>query len=290
MKIEDIEKNFLDRLTDIALYQRAAKETAKKELKELNTFAMQLKEHIYPDDFGDSFDAMRFRDPITGESKRYGFRQSSLDDRVMQVILQKNKQYCWLLVEAYEEFEIFIKGIYAYIGKHNNASWLMHDFQNIQLSEISSKDFQWYVDCAKNKKDIPQSIISRLRILYPEISTFETKNKLNIDLQFAIKTIERLRHIIVHRGGKVASKDEFIKDLLNRAGKWNNGRPDQSNKDFVENFFGTGDFSNTVMLLEMKIPHKIPLDIYIDLYGELSEYLVAEAFLICQCVSKTGTK
>lgn len=284
MTLEEIFIRFGDRFTDIALYQRAAKNTAKKELEELNKYAEHLKTNPSMEKFGFSVHSMHFNDPITGEARSYGYRKSSVSDRTLLVVKQKNKQYCWLLAEAYEEFEDYLESIYAYIGMRDNSTWLMSDYGNVSQSDLVSKDFDWYLERARNKRDAPQSILSRLRILYPELPTAEVNNKLNVNLKVAIELIERLRHIIVHKGGVTGSKKQFIEDVLKASGVWKNGKPEQGHVEFIEKFFGTENYENVISLLEVRIHPEIPLDIHYDRYGQLSGYLVAYAFLVYQTI------
>ena len=285
MQLDEIIKNFAERLTDIDLYQRAAKDIAKKELEQLNKYAEQLRNNPSLEGLGFSTHAMYFYDPHTGTARNYGFRKSSVEDRATQVVLQKNKQYCWLLAEAYEEFEDYLESTYAYIGISDNASWLMSDFGNISISELSEKDYEWYLDRAKNKRDVPQSILTRLRFLYPNLVHIETNNKLNVNLKVAIELIAQLRHIIVHKGGIVGDRDAFLESVLKKSGGWNNGKYHPDYKDFVEQFFGDGEYKNVISLLEVRTHPEIPLDIHNDVYGELSGYLIAYAVLIYQSIS-----
>lgn len=50
-----------------------------------------------------SAQSMSFRDPETGILTPYGFDESCVEDRLRQFIRQKNRQYGWLLVEAYQQ-------------------------------------------------------------------------------------------------------------------------------------------------------------------------------------------
>lgn len=285
MKLDEIIASFAERLTDIQLYQRAAKDTAKKELELLNEYAEQLKENPSLEEFSFSLHSMYFSDPHTGTARRFGFRKSSVKDRYKQVVFQKNKQYCWLLAEAYEEFEDFLEMIYAYIGLQDNSSWLMIDFGNISISDLPTKTYEWYLERAKKKRDVPQSILTRLRLLHPKIVESETDNKLNVNLKVAIELIAKLRHIIVHRGGKVDDRNLFLEDVLKSAGLWNQGKFQPGYEAFVSNFFGQGELERVVALIEVRTHPEISLDIHHDRFGELTGYLVAYAVLIYQCIA-----
>lgn len=285
MTLDKIFSSFRERVADLDLYQRAAKATAKKELQQLNQYAEQLKSNPALEGFSSSSDAMYFYDPRTGTARNYGFRESSVEDRVKLVVFQKNKQYCWLLAEAYEEFEDYLEATYAYLGSQDTSSWLMSDFGNISITDLGDKDYDWYLDRAKNKRDAPQSILTRLRALYPELVDVETNNKLNVNLKLAIELIAHLRHIIVHRGGLVASQGAFLESVLKKCGLWNNGQYHEGYEAFVHKFFGGGEYENVISLLEIRVHPEIPLDIHRDLFGELTGYLMAYAVLVYEIAS-----
>lgn len=284
MKLDEIIGGFAERLTDIQLYQRAAKDSAKKELELLNKYAEQLKGNPSLEEFSFSIHSMYFSDPHTGTTRKFGFRKSSVQDRASQVVSQKNKQYCWLLAEAYEEFEDFLERIYAYIGIKDNSSWFLTDFGNISISDLPAKPYEWYLERAKNKRDIPQSILTRLRTLYPKISESETDNKLNVNFKVAIELIAKLRHIIVHRGGKVEDRNVFLENVLKSAGLWNQGKFHPGYEAFVCKFFGQDGLEKVVALIEVRTHPEIPLDIHHDRFGELTGYLIAYAVLIYQSI------
>jgi hypothetical protein len=64
---------------------------------------------------------MTFYDAITGNVIFYDHKKLSIEDRYLHIFIHKNKQYQWLLAEAYEEYEDYLENIYAYYGKVNNA-------------------------------------------------------------------------------------------------------------------------------------------------------------------------
>lgn len=206
MTLEEIFKQLSEKLVEVSLYQRAAKDAAKKELEFLSEQTKIISEMPDAAIFGKSTHAMYFYDPRTGTARNYAFRERSLDDRTKQVYFQKNKQYCWLLTEAYEEFEDFLERIYAFIGFQDNNAWPMSDYGKSKISDLNEKPFDWYLIKAINKKDIPQSILNHLRKNYPNLVAIETQNKLNVNLRVAINQILYLRHRIVHKSGKVDDK------------------------------------------------------------------------------------
>jgi len=214
MEINDIFNNFKSNISKIQLFQRAIKANTEKEIKELNEFAINMKKQPKEiQEIGKSLHNLSFKSAIDGNHIFYDFKKISIEENYQSVIFYKNKQYMWLLAEAYEEFEKFIEKVYAFIGFKNNNLWPLVDYGKITLPELNQKDYVWFLERAKNKQGTPQSILSYYRNNLSEIAKVESKNALKINLKLAIILIENLRHIIVHNHGIVENKDDFIKQL-----------------------------------------------------------------------------
>ncbi|SDW16560.1 hypothetical protein [Nitrosomonas communis] len=134
----------------------------------------------------------------------------------------------------------------------------------------------------RKKKEIPQSILNKFRNKYQSIKDIEAKNGLNINLSLAISLIEKLRHVIVHKGGKVSNKDNFIKLTLENCGLSNNGKNKQEHIDFINQYFGSGEYENLITLLEIRIREDLPIKIERDVLSILIGYLIGYAFLIIE--------
>lgn len=281
MNIDEIFSNFSERLSEINVYQRSARDVADIELKKLSSYAEKIKENPDFKDMGFSVNWMYFHDARTGKYTKYGSRKSSIEDRIKLAIFQKNKQYCWLLAEAYEEFEDFIESAYAYIGYKNNKVWLLNDFGKITFSELEDKDYDWYLEQSKKIS----GILSRLRNLYPDFVNIEANNKLNLNLKVAIELIENLRHIVVHKSGVVRSRDAFLESILKKSGVWNNGKYEVKYKDFIEVFFGVDEYKNIIFLLEY--PDLENPFISHNRYEQLTGYLMTYARLIFENIKNT---
>lgn len=280
MEFRTIFDVYSTKMTQIYLYQKAMQELSKKELQKLYEIEESLKDKPETLEMSSSQHNMFFRSARDGAHKFFGSKKSSIEDRRHSLVLHKNKQYQWLLAEAYEEFEDYLEDLYACVGFKNNDFWPLRDFGGITLSEIESKPFEWFQAQAKKKKDKPASIINRFRECLPNIASLEVNNGLEINLRLAIKLVEFLRHVIVHKGGNVSDKDEFIKQVLQKSGLYNNGSYDESHLDFINLFFGTGEYKNTIRLLEVPTEPQIPLDTYINVFQVLSNYLMAYAHLV----------
>ena len=282
MSIEQIWQVYCERMAEIELFHRATKNIAKKELIKLNEYANNLKSNPELQEHSKSLHNMSFYDLKTGDNIFYGFKELSVGDRYLHVLLHKNKQYQWLLAEAYEEFEDFIENIYAFYGSINNSFWPLKDYGSISLSELNEKNYDWYLEQARKKKDTPKSILNRFRKQFPELTKVEVNNKLDTNLSLVITLVEKLRHIIVHKGGSVDNKNEFIKLVTQESGLYNNGNINPQHIELINQFFGENEYENLITVLEVRVQPEIPLDIYVSLFGKLTNYLMAYAFFLCK--------
>lgn len=288
MELGEIFKTFSNRLAEIELLGRAGKDVAARESKRYLELAREAEQH--PDRVLPylSTHTMYFYDPQTGEAAAYGSRKLSAQDRVRLIGEKKNREYCWLLVEAYEEFEDYIERVYAFLGRRDTEAWPLGDFGNVRLSELESKDFGWYLKTVKGKhRQRPKEILNRLRAVYPDLETAERMNQLGVNLRIALELIESLRHKVVHARGEVADLEEFTRRLLERCGLWNNGNPNEDHRTFVQRYFRSRcDGGFIVTLLEVRaVPEEVPLEIVHDVFGGLIGYLMAYAVLIGRCVN-----
>ena len=288
MELGEIFETFSDRLTDIELLRRAGKDVAAREFKKYLELAQQAERHPDHALLYSSPHAMYFCDPQTGKPVEYGGRNLSAEDRVRLVGERKNREYCWLLVEAYEEFEDYIERIYAFLGKRDAEAWPLADFGNVRLSELESKDFGWYLETVKWRHGRrPKEILNRLRVVYPDLKTVERANKLGVNLRVALELIESLRHKVVHARGEVADLEEFTEGVLKRCGVWNNGKPNEDHRAFVQRYFRSRtDGGYLVTLLEVRaVPKEVQIEIALDVFWGLIDPLMAYAVLIGRSVN-----
>ena len=283
MKIQEILNLFHEKMTQIYLYQRAANDLMTAEIKELTKHAEFLEERPDLKELEVSVNNMFFNDPISGNPIFYGHKTSTIEERISAVHLHKNKQYQWLLAEAYEEFEDFLEAAYASTGYYDKNFWPLMDYGNISLQDISGKDWDWHYNQVKTKKGLPQSILTIFRQKFKSISEIEKNNKLNYDLKFMLALISQLRHHIVHTAGKVKNKEKFIEKILNDVGLFNNGKPKKENTDFI-NYFLNGD-ENVIVLLEVRIRKEIPLNIHVSPFDILCRFLLSQAHIISKNIS-----
>lgn len=290
MDLDEIFESYSSKMTQLCLYQRAMKDIAKKELEKLAEYEKALEKHPELRKHSLSVHNMTFRMAANGEHFFYGHKKLSSEDKRLSVVLHKNKQYQWLLSEAYEEFEDCIERLYAYAGFTNNDFWPLKDYGNITLSEIKTKNFNWFEEQAANKKDAPASIINKFRESFPVIKEIEEKNKLGVNLRLAITLIEFLRHVIVHKGGTVLDKAKFKDIVLKKSCLHNNSKTTEEHSKFIDNFFGSGDYEKTILLLEIPTNDEIPLDIHINVLDMLIGYLMAYIHIICESLKTSHNK
>ena len=282
MELPEIVECYSSKMAQIHLYQRAMKEIAKKELENLYKYEQSLEKSPEMKEFAHSFHSMGFRKAQDGAHVFFGQKKLSVKDHQLSVILHKNKQYQWLLSESYEEFEDCLERLYAYAGHADVNFWPLADFGNVSLSELRDKPFEWYEIQAEKKKDAPASIINKFRNEFHNIKSLESNNALGVNLYLAITLIEMLRHVIVHRGGVTHDKGLFKERVLRKCGLYNSGSPLKEHIDFIEQFFGTEKYENTIMLLEVPANPEIPLNIHINLFDVLSGYLMAYIDIISE--------
>jgi hypothetical protein len=224
-----------------------------------------------------------FRTAVTGEHFFYDFKDYTIEAQMTSLVTRTNRQYQWLLAEAYELFEDFLEHFYAAVALVNRNLWPLKDYGAMVLSELESASFETLLGQARSKREKPQSLLYPLRTKLPLLSRFESQNALKTDLWFAMNFIEKLRHHIVHTKGMISSKSEFTDQLLRRCGTFNKGKPSQSNMDLIDSFIAPRGNACFVRLLDMPLPPCGTFSQYVDMFGELSGYLPAYAHLLASC-------
>lgn len=287
MDIPEILDLLRNRLVEIQLSRTVVKDTANEEYKRLSEYLHQSKEH--DDEFFPfmSMQSMIFRDLQTGEIIRYGYNKSNAEHRLNITAITKNRQYGWLLVEAYEEFEDFLERIYAYIGKSNRNAWHLEDFGSVKLPELNKKPYVWYLETVKKKYgNRHRELLNRIRELYPNLQTLEEKNICQVNLRVAIELIANLRHRIVHTRGIVDDLEVFVERILKNCGLWNNGKPKPELNQFIKMYIQNVAGANTIRLDERRAsPTKIPIDTYYDVWNQLIGYLISYAYSISESIN-----
>ena len=126
--------------------------------------------------------------------------------------------------------------------------------------------------------------MSLFRKAYTTLENLERENELDVNLCLAFFLIESMRHNIVHLGGSVNDKDEFVKSVLKKAGLYNNGKPSEQNLLLINSYFGKGEFKNTIVLTETAINTEYPLSMYVDELVETQSYLIGYIRILGDCI------
>jgi len=229
------------------------------------------------------------RDIENGELLTLGGKNNSFDDLVQTVELHNNKQYQWLLVEAYETFEDYIDDLYAYIGWKDNTFWVAKDFGNISIDELEDKDLEWFKSRVQAKQGTPESIYKQFRLKMQTLKLLEKKNSQDIDYNFKIILIAKLRHIVVHNRGIIRDLDKFIETIFNEMGISQNGQNAEKYKSNILFYIGTTvDSENIVLLLEREkeLVEGFSLMTYHDRLGNLIKELASYSILLKKFTEK----
>ncbi|MDD5215745.1 MAG: hypothetical protein PHQ03_09455 [Methylococcales bacterium] len=197
---------------------------------------------------------MVFEDFRDGQLKKFEMVETNLEEQQELIFILKNRQYQWLVAEAFEHFDDFIENAYAYIGYIDNSCWPMRDYGNIKLNELGNKKFDWFLTQSQSKKT--KDILNEFRTLFPDLKSIESEpikaNKKKLHPKFVLNFIAQLRHRIVHNGGKVNDKTAFIKTIFAESGISNKSNKGQYD-DFINYFLcgkENGKLDKSIILLE----------------------------------------
>lgn len=227
---------FLKDLADINLAQQVANAAFKREFNIIEKFV----ENEAPEAIIGNY-AFGFDNPFTGKLDKYAFRKTNAIDLKNLTLWQKNSQYCWLLSNAFEKFESYLKNVYKIITNQNAPREL-----NKVLAYFSNN--------------------------YPELNQNEKTNKFEIHLKVAVLLVEKLRHVIVHQQGNIIDSDVFTTKVINQSGVNNNIA---EHSEFIQQFILDGK----VYIVEQPIIDGFFLPRYHDVFRYLVSYLIAYAYL-----------
>ncbi|WP_202368174.1 hypothetical protein [Pseudomonas sp. MWU318] len=212
-KILDALAAFKHKMTETSALRSSISSRFDSELRRLQEEKKHEQESGM-EDIPRSVHHMIYHDLRNGRATTYGAKRLFLDDEIRSAHIHKNRHYQWVLAEAYEAFEDFLEHLYAGIGYVDIDFWPKSDFGNIDLSDLSTKDFSWFLTQVALKKNKPNSILSCFRNRFKELREIETKNHLDCHVGFELCLISKLRHLIVHNSGLAKNKDEVIARTL----------------------------------------------------------------------------
>ena len=142
MEIEEILETYIAGMSQLHTIQCDMRDLANTRLQELIDFEEKLsekgnealKQNIYNH-------WLVIRNPYTGKQEKIVPSKRSVKDLKLSLFRHKNKQYQWLLAEAYELFEDCLEMLYAYAGYKNTDLWPLQDFGAVKFSELDSKKY-----------------------------------------------------------------------------------------------------------------------------------------------------
>ena len=232
----------LEKISSLSIHKATAKDIYDREFKSIHELHEQLPDWSDQKETG-QWSYFHFTSPSTGEETTYQSRPLKLDDQIELNELQKLKTYHWLLAEAYEAFEDFIERVYAYCGLVRNRFWAQPD----NWAHGESSDFKHYYNPKHKSKGTPYRQLEILRQQSQHFSTHEVKPGNNLRVVFVL--IEKLRHIIVHKGG-------YSDDLKGLKGKIHSELKGMSTKNvhsYVDSYFVTHRGDKLIDLLEFPV-------------------------------------
>lgn len=193
-------------------------------------------------------------DIISNQKIVIGFKDISIEERERTLALLHNRQYQWLLVEAFEAFEDWFSKLYVHVGLLDSELWGKEEFGSSTPSKISNRDIDWLIKAAKKKKlmECLRKLNKRIPSLTTTLTTRKPHDPLKIDYEFMVILVSEFRHQIVHTHGKT-ERVEFTKRVLGK-NPWAN-RTDLEKQDYAEIiswFFGVEQLENLITLLEFR--------------------------------------
>ena len=108
MNVQEIYELLGRRFVEIQLHNSLIESLVREELTRLSENRKAISEAGYSTDspYGRSVQSMIFQTLKTGTLISYGFDETDIEGRARRTAEHKNRQYGWLLVEAYEELSV----------------------------------------------------------------------------------------------------------------------------------------------------------------------------------------
>lgn len=222
-----------------ALHEHQRLQRNERELREIGHEGLAISVH-----------SMSYRDIQTNAPIFYDSRERGVNDLTEDLISYRNKQYQWVLVEAFELFEDFVEYCYSECIRMNPDG-----------------------PTTKSKGDLTAKL-KMLRTHLPNLGISETNNARQINYRSAIALVEMLRHIVVHNGGWIKDEAKFFEKLNWRVHKGNAGKHDSGIDNYAKFFLSKGRHGIEVYLLEEadKKPSSTHTDRLSTLLGWLLTY------------------
>ncbi|MDF2793077.1 MAG: hypothetical protein K0S85_830 [Pseudomonas orientalis] len=288
MSVDFVFRGFAETMTQICLYQRTVKAQTDMELKELLE-QKEIRSQRSLLSGARSVNRMHFRKVLTGELDAFGGSIQTIDECIAATITHKNKQYQWLLAEAYEAFDKFLTHSYVFLGIEQFDVWPLSDYGNNRLSDLESMDWNARFELIKNKQTKATHILTQLRKCFPAFTKAETSNALEINLKVLMVMCQKFRHHIVHDGGYINDPEHLTKKILDEAAVIGKARDAQ--EGFIRSYMDQNEGRTIVNLLEIA-SDEFPLSglgAHYDICDQLLKLLVSYAHLIKESTTTSTT-
>lgn len=261
-------ERFFGEVAIIQHYQRLSANIAKQTILDLQQRDKQLSglNDETRELLGKSVNLFSFYNPYTGIILPYFHKAVTHQETAQLVHLHKNKQYQWLLVEAYELFEDFVVSLYEFI-RAESALFRLGKDAGLPTSEL--------------KKKVPQ-IIDMLRKKLPELARMEVENQTVINLRLHVCMAEKFRHVIVHKNGKTGDASKIVDKILKSANLLGDKAREPNARQIIGNYIGTGDVEGVIALAERSVFRYGSLSMDINRHENLVNALMAHALVTTQ--------
>lgn len=182
--------------------------------------------------------------PYTGSTFGIGHSTIDISEKIKLCEALKNKQYQWVITEAFELFEDYIKKIYAHTVSIHYHFWSPSEFPKVQIDK--NGDMETNYEAIKNKS--LKVFLKVFRRKLPNFRDVEINNKIGKNYRFEITLIELLRHTIVHNAGKFADTEKFINKVLDESSI--SGKTRNNWEREIRQYIAKEQDSDIIMLLE----------------------------------------
>lgn len=118
-------------------------------------------------------------------------------------------------------------------------------------------------------------VLNRVRAKIPSISQYETGHPVLGHLKFYLTLIEKIRHISIHANGVTSDKEKIIIDILRGCNALDGSETEALARASIENYFGTGDYANHILLLEQKV----------NIHPAISSHINRQEYLVNKMLS-----
>lgn len=252
---------FINKIQQINSYKNHIEDETKKYIQDLEKQAQQIENNTYLDiDEEIRLCRLSYFDIMREKLINPKFTAHTIEGLYDLALSHHNRQYQWLLVEAYELYAKFLKDLYALIGFYDNDFWRASDFGDISIDEIKSKSKEWFKESIINQKTylIEEQFRKKLKLM----SNYETGKAIVINgitayrdphiekknYQVYLKMITKFRNHIVHDKGEVLDRDKFLKSIVKNKAEIEDFRIN------LDAFFGLNKYENMICLIEIEDP------------------------------------